>query len=341
MQYLYEIKNILNNKRYIGRTSNPDTRKKRHFNELRKNKHHCIFLQRAFNKYGEDNFIFNIIDTRNTLREIQELELSYIDSNRKNNLYNVSNKSSGGDLISNHPNNYEIRKKISSAVKLRWINMSNEEKIKYAKSVSGKSNPNYGNKVFLNPLYGKPLTIEHKANISKSNTGKKKSTKCIEKNRISHIGKIPWNKGKKTGALSIDHKKRLSDSNKGKLPTNIRPVICENYYFSSLYEASTAYKISSTAMTIRIKSKTKQFESFYYFDEINDNSYNYNKYYPESFSSNLIGKGHTYTKRVFCEGIIFNSITDASKFYNLSRETIKQRCRSTNTKWNESYIVKT
>ena len=72
MQYLYEIKNIINNKRYIGRTCNPDTRKKRHFRELEKNKHHCIFLQRAFNKYGKENFIFNIIDTRNTLKEIQD-----------------------------------------------------------------------------------------------------------------------------------------------------------------------------------------------------------------------------------------------------------------------------
>ena len=109
MQYLYEIKNIINNKRYIGRTCNPDIRKKRHFRELEKNKHHCIFLQRAFNKYGKENFIFNIINTRNTLKEIQELELSYINDN--SNLYNVSNLSSGGDLISNHPNNDQIRKK--------------------------------------------------------------------------------------------------------------------------------------------------------------------------------------------------------------------------------------
>lgn len=42
MQYLYEIKNIINNKRYIGRTCNPDIRKKRHFRELEKNKHHCM-----------------------------------------------------------------------------------------------------------------------------------------------------------------------------------------------------------------------------------------------------------------------------------------------------------
>ena len=179
MQYLYEIKNIINNKRYIGRTCNPDIRKKRHFRELEKNKHHCIFLQRAFNKYGKENFIFNIIDTRNTLKEIQELELSYINDN--SNLYNVSNLSSGGDLISNHPNNDQIRKKISSSSKRRWENMSCEEKIKYFKLVTGINNPNYGNRGTLNPLYGKSLTKEHKEKISKAIRGKKKSAESIEK----------------------------------------------------------------------------------------------------------------------------------------------------------------
>lgn len=339
MQYLYEIRNILNNKQYIGRTSNPDARKKRHFNELRKNKHHCIFLQRAFNKYGEKNFIFNIIATRNTLKEIQELELYYIDNNNNLNLYNVSNKSSGGDLISNHPNNNEIRKKISYSVKFRWQNMSPEEKLKYSKSVTGKNNPNYGNRGVLSPLYGVPLTQEHKNNISKSNSGKKKSAESIEKNRLAHIGKIPWNKGKKTGPLSIEHKKKLSDSNKGKSPTNIRSVICENYFFASIDEAAKAYNISSTGILTRIKSKTKQFDNFYYFDEINDNKDNYKKYSPETFSSYLIGKGHSYTRKVFCEGTTFNSLKEASNYYNLSRETIRQRCQSDNKNWKEFYFI--
>lgn len=279
MQYLYEIKNIINNKRYIGRTCNPDIRKKRHFRELEKNKHHCIFLQRAFNKYGKENFIFNIIDTRNTLKEIQELELSYINDN--SNLYNVSNFSSGGDLISNHPNNDQIRKKISSSSKRRWENMSCEEKIKYCKLVTGINNPNYGNRGTLNPLYGKSLTKEHKEKISKAIRGKKKSAESIEKNRLSHIGSI----------------------------------------------------------LTRIKSKSKQFDSFYYFDKSCDNKNKYIRYSPETFSSSLIGKGHLSSRKVFCEGQIFNSLKEASNFYNISRETIRQRCKSNNKNWKEFYII--
>ena len=337
MQYLYEIKNIINNKRYIGRTCNPDIRKKRHFRELEKNKHHCIFLQRAFNKYGKENFIFNIIDTRNTLKEIQELELSYINDN--SNLYNVSNLSSGGDLISNHPNNDQIRKKISSSSKRRWENMSCEEKIKYCKLVTGINNPNYGNRGTLNPLYGKSLTKEHKEKISKAIRGKKKSAESIEKNRLYHIGKEPWNKGKKTGPLSLEHKQKLSAKNTGKPPINIRPVICEKYFFLSIYEAAKAYKISSTGILTRIKSNSKQFDSFYYFDKSCDNKNKYIRYSPETFSSSLIGKGHLSSRKVFCEGQIFNSLKEASNFYNISRETIRQRCRSNNKNWKEFYII--
>ena len=91
----------------------------------------------------------------------------------------------------------KFEKKISSSSKRRWENMSCEEKIKYCKLVTGINNPNYGNRGTLNPLYGKSLTKEHKEKISKAIRGKKKSAESIEKNRLSHIGKEPWNKGKK------------------------------------------------------------------------------------------------------------------------------------------------
>jgi group I intron endonuclease len=59
--YIYEIRNKLNNKVYIGSTTNDNRRKKEHFNELRKNRHHSNYLQNSFNKYGEENFEFKVI----------------------------------------------------------------------------------------------------------------------------------------------------------------------------------------------------------------------------------------------------------------------------------------
>lgn len=58
---VYSITNSKNGKRYIGSSYNFYKRKSVHLNDLRKNKHHCISLQRAFNKYKEKNFIFTIL----------------------------------------------------------------------------------------------------------------------------------------------------------------------------------------------------------------------------------------------------------------------------------------
>lgn len=62
MYYYYKIENKINNQKYIGITTNPQVRKNRHFNKLRKNCHFNPHLQCAFNKYGEDNFFFEIIE---------------------------------------------------------------------------------------------------------------------------------------------------------------------------------------------------------------------------------------------------------------------------------------
>lgn len=61
--FFYKIENLVNHKKYIGITSNPQVRKNRHFNYLRQNKHPNPLLQTGFNYYGEDNFIFEVIET--------------------------------------------------------------------------------------------------------------------------------------------------------------------------------------------------------------------------------------------------------------------------------------
>lgn len=59
---IYCIKNIINDKVYIGSSKDIYKRWIQHKNSLSLNKHHCIHLQNAWNLYGEDKFEFKILE---------------------------------------------------------------------------------------------------------------------------------------------------------------------------------------------------------------------------------------------------------------------------------------
>jgi len=75
---IYKITNKKNNKIYIGSSKNIKNRFSKHKNLLRSNKHHSIKLQRAWNKYGADNFIFEVIEYCNE-DELLDRENYYLD----------------------------------------------------------------------------------------------------------------------------------------------------------------------------------------------------------------------------------------------------------------------
>lgn len=58
---IYIIKNTINNKIYLGSSTQLLRRKTNHFLRLKGNWHHNPYLQRAYNKYGKENFIFEVI----------------------------------------------------------------------------------------------------------------------------------------------------------------------------------------------------------------------------------------------------------------------------------------
>jgi group I intron endonuclease len=59
---IYKIINILNNKFYVGSAVDLKRRKTRHFSELRKGNHKNGHLQAAWKKYGEQAFIFVVVE---------------------------------------------------------------------------------------------------------------------------------------------------------------------------------------------------------------------------------------------------------------------------------------
>jgi group I intron endonuclease len=59
---IYKIRNVVNNKFYVGSTVNTEIRFKAHRRHLRKGKHQSPHMQAAWNKYGEDCFKFEVIE---------------------------------------------------------------------------------------------------------------------------------------------------------------------------------------------------------------------------------------------------------------------------------------
>jgi len=71
--------NIIDGKRYVGSAKRLVERVSLHKHQLRNNRHHSIHLQRAWNKYGEDVFIFGVIEIINNLTDLIIIEQKYID----------------------------------------------------------------------------------------------------------------------------------------------------------------------------------------------------------------------------------------------------------------------
>jgi group I intron endonuclease len=73
-QGIYKIRNLLNDHFYIGSAVNLKRRKSRHFSELRNKKHNNKRLQAAWDKYGEEAFIFEIVELVENLSDLYKTE---------------------------------------------------------------------------------------------------------------------------------------------------------------------------------------------------------------------------------------------------------------------------
>ena len=160
MGVIYRIRNIINNKFYIGSTKNFSQRKSAHLSLLRRHIHDNGRLQNAWNKYCEDNFVFEIIEEVEDLREkLIEREQYYFDTlnpNDEKNGYNLCLKALSNSL-KGKKFSIEHKKKLSIALKGRVFTQTHRENL--SKSLKGKY---IGEN---NPFYGKKHTQESKNKI--------------------------------------------------------------------------------------------------------------------------------------------------------------------------------
>jgi group I intron endonuclease len=239
---IYRIKNLKNKKCYYGSSKNIEKRWRTHSNNLKNGKHHNIHLQRSWDKYGEDNFVFELVEECNETI-LLELEQKYLDLNPE---FNIGIKSSGGDNLTKNPNKEDIVRKMTQSVRKRYELMSEDER-KEKHSQPMDKNPNWkGGTSFK--------YCECGVKISPTNNS---CLNCRDKsgNKNPFFGK----------QHTEETKKRLSEKRKGTYngEQNI-PIIIDNVEYRSAGEASKILNIPMVTIRWRVKSKNKKFDNYRY-----------------------------------------------------------------------------
>lgn len=156
---IYKIRNKLNDKCYIGCSYNIEARFYEHVRTLNKGQHHSLIFQRAWNKYGQENFELKII-LECDRKDLGTQEQKYLDTKPE---YNRERTSNGG-LIHTE----ETKQKIREARAKQTIIHSEETKKKIGNKNRGKIFSEEHRKKLSDKKKGIKLTEEHKKNISKN-----------------------------------------------------------------------------------------------------------------------------------------------------------------------------
>ena len=223
---VYKITNNVNGKVYIGQSVSIQTRWKEHRNSLRRGDSRCTLLQRAWNKHGEENFSFEILElcTEDMLDEVEIMYINMYDS--CNNGYNIESGGNSNKRLSE--NTKELLRQSHLGKK-----MSDETLRKMSESRMGDKNP----------MYGKTHSQEARKKISESKKGKPGRPQTDvqkERSRLANLGK----------PKSEETRRKISEANKGHIPynKNPRPVYCIelNQIFDTASDAGKRLNIHSS-----------------------------------------------------------------------------------------------
>ncbi len=271
---LYKIRNKKNGMFYIGRSVDIEKRWFRHKHELTRNIHHCLYLQRAWNKYGPASFEFIIVKVGLSLDQAKLLEDKYL-RRCKSYLYNTSWVAGGGDLISYHPNKEEIKKRMVQNLKDRYKKLSSDERKKI-----------YGHKGSSNGMFGKThdsktrlvLSKKAKAYFKEFESYRKGKTfeevhgdilaKKLKESLSEHAKKRTGDKNPFFGRVhSKETVTKISKKKKGQLPVNCRSVVVEGLEYLSVTEASRQLNVVPATIIYRIKSENDKYKNYFYKDQ--------------------------------------------------------------------------
>lgn len=172
--YIYKIVNLVNNKMYVGQTTQSIKRRfKKHISSS--NGEDNTYIHNAIKKYGANKFVIYEIDSAKNQNELNNKEIYWIKKlNTK--IPNGYNLTDGGDGIKGY---HHTKETINL---LRIKSLGNKSALgKHEISKEGKENMIKAHKNKTSCFYGK-----HHTNIAKSLMSNKhnKPVICIETNKI-------------------------------------------------------------------------------------------------------------------------------------------------------------
>lgn len=164
---VYVITCISTGKFYIGSSSNSvDLRLRTHKNLLRRGKHHSPYMQHSWDKYGEKNFTFSLLDPRPPDQCVKR-EQYWLDKTKS----------------------YNPKFGFNTC--------------RYAGSTTGRVVTEETKKKIRLKLVGRPLSDECKAKIGAAHLGKKRSDETKEKMRVAKLG---WKQSEESKAKTSSTK---------------------------------------------------------------------------------------------------------------------------------------
>lgn len=238
MQGVYKILNEINGKFYIGSSKNIKKRWTIHKRQLNAARHHNLYLQRSWTKYGGENFSFSILEETSELFLREEALINELKP-----AYNIGSIG-GGDNLSKNPRRDDIICKIKKSINETISNMSKEDRL-FRWSKPNELNPNWK---------GGLSKVKNSCEICHDKISTKDHKRCV---KCSKIGEANPFFGRKH---SEESKRKLSESRKGKYNGNQRKQISINdVIFESCSAAAKALGVSCALISYRIK---KGFEGY-------------------------------------------------------------------------------
>jgi group I intron endonuclease len=153
---------LIDGRCYVGSATSFDARRRRHLHDLRHNKHHSIKLQRAWNKYGEECFVFEVLEWCEK-SDLVKREQFWLDTLQP--VFNIE-LIARSSLGRKHSEETRFKLSIIAAHIQKGRKHSNESRLKRSLALRGRKPSPQCIAATVAACTGRALSPTHRANIS-------------------------------------------------------------------------------------------------------------------------------------------------------------------------------